>query len=161
MKTQLDFIKIKNGEWGAINFNNMIPIGKASRTPVEIDLLPNDTHAEKAYKELLSNQLSWCNQTVNGTAILSKAEKLYHIIVSGKGHEALRQRCCDFQLLEEKCSEWERLHPSIELQNTVPTKTQIKSEMSFIERLEQAKQEANRRNEAKQQSRNFTHTIEK
>ena len=26
MKNQMDFLKIKNGEWGAINLNNMIPV---------------------------------------------------------------------------------------------------------------------------------------
>ena len=26
MKNQIDFLKIKGGEWGAINYNNMIPV---------------------------------------------------------------------------------------------------------------------------------------
>lgn len=26
MKNQIDFLKINQGQWGAINFNNMIPV---------------------------------------------------------------------------------------------------------------------------------------
>lgn len=61
MKSQIDFLKIKNGEWGAINFNNMIPVPIDCLTKVEIKIFTSDTKADCDYKNLLSNQLSWCN----------------------------------------------------------------------------------------------------
>jgi hypothetical protein len=37
MKNQLDFLKINGGLWGAINFNNMIPIQSPCLTKVGPD----------------------------------------------------------------------------------------------------------------------------
>ena len=37
MKNTIDFLKIKNGELGAINFNNMIPVKKANYTLVDLN----------------------------------------------------------------------------------------------------------------------------
>lgn len=61
MKNQIDFLKIKNGEWGAINFNNMIPVLPQCLSKVERRILETDTKPDIDYKNLLSNQLSWCN----------------------------------------------------------------------------------------------------
>lgn len=72
MKNQIDFIKINNGEWGAINLNNMIPI--AEQFVEKID--PNNitrTYDDVAYKNLLDNQLSWCNS--HKDKILAQAKK--------------------------------------------------------------------------------------
>lgn len=98
MKSQIDFLKIKGGEWGAINFNNMIPVHPCSLTKVEIRLLDTDSPSDRAYKNLLSNQLSWCNS--HRESILKQAEKLYRLIVDGKAWENLASRCCDFSLDE-------------------------------------------------------------
>ena len=57
MKNQIDFMKIKEGEWGAINFNNMIPVHESCLHKVEMKILSSDSIAEIAYKNLLSNQL--------------------------------------------------------------------------------------------------------
>ena len=101
MKSQVDFLKIKNGEWGAINLNNMIPVPINSLKHVDIKISENDTAQDIAYKNLLSNQLSWCNS--HKDIILKQADKLYHIIVDGKGWESLVNRCCNFALDEEQC----------------------------------------------------------
>ena len=58
MKNQVDFLKINGGEWGAINFNNMIPVHPGSLTKVEMKIFETDSPQDIAYKNLLSNQLS-------------------------------------------------------------------------------------------------------
>ena len=59
MKNQVDFLKINRGEWGAVNFNNMIPVPPERLTKVQMKILETDSAQDVAYKNLLSNQLSW------------------------------------------------------------------------------------------------------
>ena len=101
MKNQTDFLKIKGGEWGAINLNNMIPVTKSALHKIEINLSSSLSVSEIAYNNLLSNQLSWCN--ANRVVILRQAEKLYNIITTGKARDELRLRCCSFLVDEERC----------------------------------------------------------
>ncbi|MCL2018173.1 MAG: type III toxin-antitoxin system ToxN/AbiQ family toxin [Oscillospiraceae bacterium] len=98
MKNQADFYKIQGGQLGAINFNNMIPIHEKSLKVIDINGLPENTTEDKNYKNLLINQLSWCN--ANKEAILVKAKVLYQMITQGRANEKLKARCCDF-LLDE------------------------------------------------------------
>jgi len=100
MKNQVDFIKINGGEWGAINLNNMIPIHRSCLIAVDMNILESDDKAEQDYKNLLSNQLSWCNS--NKTGILRRAEKLYQMIVSKKARPELSRRCCNYLIDEEQ-----------------------------------------------------------
>lgn len=102
MKNQIDFLKINNGEWGAINLNNMIPVPAGSLKNVELKISENDSEQDIAYKNLLSNQLTWCNS--HKDSILKQAGKLYHIIVNGKGWRTLVSRCCNFPLDEKQCA---------------------------------------------------------
>ncbi len=104
MKNQIDFLKIKNGEWGAINLNNMIPVPVNSLKFVELKIMESDSRQDIAYKNLLSNQLSWCNS--HKEMILKQADKLYHLIVEGKAWESLANRCCNFALDEKQCSSY-------------------------------------------------------
>ena len=101
MKNQIDFLKIKGGEWGAVNFNNMIPVHPGSLKKVEMKILETDSKQDISYKILLSNQLSWCNS--HREAILKQAEKLYRLIVNGKAWSTLASRCCNFALDEMLC----------------------------------------------------------
>lgn len=101
MKNQIDFLKINGGEWGAVNFNNMIPVPESCLTKVEMRLLDNDTKADADYKRLLSNQLSWCNSHKDN--IIRQAEKLYKTITIGKPYGNLAARCCNFSLAEKQC----------------------------------------------------------
>lgn len=99
MKNQVDFIKIKGGYWGVINLNNMIPVIDKMATKVN----PNNLHRSydnEAYKNLLNNQLSWCNGNKN--LIIQKANNLYTKITTGTAPENLLARCCDFKLLEQE-----------------------------------------------------------
>lgn len=101
MKNQIDFLKIKDGEWGAINFNNMIPVPPECLKKVEVKILDTDIKPDIDYKNLLSNQLSWCNS--HKDAIMNQAEKLYNTIINGKAWGNLAGRCCDFHLDERQC----------------------------------------------------------
>ena len=106
MKNQVDFMKIRNGELRAINFNNMIPVPISCLSRVEIRIKEGDCPQDIAYKNLLSNQLSWCNSHRN--EILRQAGKLYGIIVQGKAWKQLAERCCNFTLDEQRCLEYSR-----------------------------------------------------
>lgn len=101
MKNQIDFLKINHGKWGAINLNNMIPVSLDHLTKVDPRIVPTDSKADIDYKNLLSNQLSWCN--ANRAFILNQAEKLYDTIVRGKAWGTLADRCCNFTLDEQRC----------------------------------------------------------
>lgn len=74
MKNQIDFLKINNGIWGAINFNNMIPVPQCCLSRISMEILPTDTQDEIAYKNLLMNQLSWCNVIEIGSRRLHTRE---------------------------------------------------------------------------------------
>lgn len=101
MKNHVDFLKINHEEWGSVNFNNMIPVLPECLTKVQMKILEPDLAQDVAYKNLLSNQLSWCN--ANRETILKQAQKLYQIIAGGRAWETLAGRCCDFALDEKHC----------------------------------------------------------
>ena len=64
MRNTLDFFKIKNGELGAINFNNMIPVTKNNY--IEIDLYADALNKEaQKYQKMLKEQLAWLNANKN------------------------------------------------------------------------------------------------
>jgi protein AbiQ len=79
----------------------MIPIQLPCLTKVELKILASDTQDEVAYKNLLMNQLSWCNQYKE--QIVNQATKLYTLIVTGKARPELSRRCCNFALDENLC----------------------------------------------------------
>lgn len=99
MKNQLDFIKIEKGIYGVINLNNMIPIHPSCLTKVELYIPQEADKNEKAYHNLLNNQLDWCNK--NQQKITRQAAKLYYMIMNGKAKDNLIHRCCDFRLDEK------------------------------------------------------------
>lgn len=100
MKNQIDLLKIMDGEYGVINFNNMIPVHPNSITDIDLATYPTDSASETKYKELLINQLTWCN--AHRTEIISKAQKLYSLITGGGGWKSLTERCCNFIIDEKK-----------------------------------------------------------
>ncbi|MBO5478903.1 MAG: type III toxin-antitoxin system ToxN/AbiQ family toxin [Clostridia bacterium] len=104
MRKQKDLIKIRNGELGVINFNNMIPIPSSRCQKIDIANMP-----DPKYKILLNDQVAWCNIHID--EIIQTAEKLYYLVCySDKPNTALRNRCCDFRLLERKCIEYMKVH---------------------------------------------------
>lgn len=105
MKNTIDFFKIKDGELGAVNFNNMIPVNENNYSLVDLNK-ETLTIAELKYQKLLREQLEWLN--ANYKQIKSKSLKLYQLYTNGKLPENIRKRCCNFKLLEEKCVEYNK-----------------------------------------------------
>lgn len=100
MHKQRDLIKIDEGKLGVINLNNMIPIPISRCIRLELDKM-----GDCRYQTLLHKQLVWCNQ--NSEEIISTAKKLYEsICYSDKENSMLKNRCCNFKLLERKCIEY-------------------------------------------------------
>lgn len=105
MKNTLDFFKIKSGELGAVNFNNMIPVKESNYSLVELNK-ETLTVAELKYQRLLKEQLSWLNN--NFRQVKNKSFRLYELYNSGNLPQNIKSRCCNFKLLEEKCIDYNK-----------------------------------------------------
>lgn len=103
MKNTLDFFKIKNGELGAVNFNNMIPVNKNNYSLVDLNK-ETLTISELKYQKLLREQLAWLN--ANYQQVKNKSFKLYQLYNEGRLPQNIKLRCCNFKLLEEKCTKY-------------------------------------------------------
>ncbi len=103
MKNTLDFFKIKDGELGAVNFNNMIPVSTNNYTLVDLNK-ETLTIEELKYQRLLREQLTWLNANYN--QVKNKSLKLYQLYNNEKLPQNIKSRCCNFKLLEEKCREY-------------------------------------------------------
>ncbi len=100
MRNTIDFLRINNGIWGAINFNNMIPVTKNNYKIIDL----NKKHKAKKdiqYQELLNNQYVWLNE--HKSEIMNKANKLYQKYKDNKLPKNIKDRCCNYLLLEESC----------------------------------------------------------
>lgn len=105
MKNTIDFIKIDNGNLGAINFNNMIPIKKECYEEINL-MAKTKSEAENKYYHMLYLQLIWLNR--NYIKVTKKAKNLYYFYKANKLKENVSKRCCNFTLLEEKCQEYQK-----------------------------------------------------
>lgn len=103
MKNTLDFFKIKNGELGAVNFNNMIPVNKNNYSLVNLNK-ETLTISELKYQKLLREQLARLN--ANYQQVKNKSFKLYQLYNEGRLPQNIKSRCCNFKLLEEKCTKY-------------------------------------------------------
>ena len=107
IRHSIDMILIDNGKYGAINLNNMIPAKLCFLKIKKYDILANDTLKEKQYKLLLANQIQWCNILNNKNLIKTNANQIYKIKnnnrVKNKNILKLKERCCDFKILEKQC----------------------------------------------------------
>lgn len=106
MKNTLDFLKIKKGELGAVNFNNMIPVNPTNYALIDLDK-KSLTVNELKYQKLLKEQLAWLNANYN--QVKDKSFKLYQLYNDGRLPQNIRLRCCNFKLLEEKCAEYNKM----------------------------------------------------
>lgn len=105
LKNTLDLIKIENGTYGVVNFNNMIPV--MDKNYVIFDLnKKTENRAENFRLELLRNQLRWL--TANKKDVNTKSKLLYNLYESNKLPKNVKDRCCNFPLLEEKCREYNK-----------------------------------------------------
>ena len=93
-----DFIlKIHNGKYGILGFNNMIPIPDNQLINFDIN-----KQSEK-YRQVLISQYRYCNKHTN--QILIKANNTYINRKEGK-NKFINKICCNFKLLEFKCKEF-------------------------------------------------------
>ena len=100
IKSGKHIIKLKNGEYGMLGFNNMIPVHKDA-------LIDFDINAEKdeKYKRLLQRQIAICNRMK--ADILNHAQMTYFDVVSNK-NAFLVSISCDFKALEKACKSYKK-----------------------------------------------------
>lgn len=106
MKNGKDFRKIKQGEYGAINFNSMIPVTDSALLSFDIEQIPDEQ-----YRRLLQNQYKAVK--ADRDAIEKTAEELHTLVLTGDAllstHDReIKARCCDFALLESVCEGYDR-----------------------------------------------------
>mgnify|MGYP003366740021 CR=1 FL=1 len=103
LKNTLDLLKIDNGNLGVINFNNMIPVKNDNYTDYDLSL-QNKNKSELQRNILLRKQLRWI--TKQHKSVMDKSYILYKLYKKNKLHKNIKNRCCNFPLLEKKCSEY-------------------------------------------------------
>lgn len=99
MKNTIDFRKISAGLYGAINFNNMIPVTDSALILIDIEKIGDDK-----YRRLLQNQYKAIRSDT--VQIQKTANLLRELLISDDSELAdyeirIKQRCCDIKLLEE------------------------------------------------------------
>ena len=92
-----------NGKLGVINFNNMIPVNKNNYNIIDLNEKTNDKN-KSARILLLKNQLRCLNN--NRLHVYKKSCSLYKKYINNLLPINVRNRCCNFILLEEKCREY-------------------------------------------------------
>lgn len=104
MKERIDFIKI--GNKSVINLNNMFPVNQKNIERVEIE-----KEKDENYRQLLRNEYNLCVPKFK--RIIKNANDLYKQVV--KYDMPIKQRCCNFKLLESICIEYNKndCNPSI------------------------------------------------
>lgn len=100
MKNGKDFRKINKGIYGAINFNNMIPV--LDSVLIQIDIA---NISDVKYRRLLQNQYNYIKADRNG--ILRTAQNLRQMLFEdeinlSEYEKTIKQRCCNLRLLESK-----------------------------------------------------------
>lgn len=93
MKNDVDFMRIRAGRYGAINFNNMIPVLDS-----EVQVIDVSSVTDIKYKLILIQQIIFFDEFE--TEIINKATKLYKSYNNGTIRESVKNRCCNFKKLE-------------------------------------------------------------
>lgn len=99
-KKALDIFKIKDGELGIVNINNMIP------TPISCltEVLP--LIKERRYKKLIIEQTTYLND--HKRELLDKVNFFMLKYNTNKLPKRIKDRCCDFNILKEKCKDYQK-----------------------------------------------------
>ncbi|MCR4837775.1 MAG: type III toxin-antitoxin system ToxN/AbiQ family toxin, partial [Eubacterium sp.] len=101
MKNSVDFHRIldANGKIiGVLDLNNMIPVRSDTIQKIDIRITPKDSPAEKHYKNLIRDQLTFCQK--NQDIIIAKANKLYNMVNKKNASGPLKRRCLKWKELE-------------------------------------------------------------
>lgn len=93
-------MKKDDGKLGVINTNNMIPVNKKVYGLFDLNKKTNNLDETKRIK-LLKEQLRWLNR--NAIEVRKISKTLYKLYVNDKLPDNVKNRCCNFKLLEEKC----------------------------------------------------------
>ena len=99
MKNTKDFRKINQGIYGAINFNNMIPVVESALLLIDIDAME-----DSKYQRLLQNQYK--SIKADREQIQLTAKRLRNTLFKkdeelNGNDKRIKERCCDLPLLEE------------------------------------------------------------
>ncbi len=105
MRNTVDFRKIAGGRYGAINFNNMIPVPEAALLPISIRNEPDVN-----YRRILQNQYTAIMDDIPG--IQRTAENLRNLLMKedqklSDYEKKVKSRCCDLVLLESVYLNWD------------------------------------------------------
>lgn len=92
IKSGKHILRLKNGEYGLLGFNNMIPVHKDALISFDIA-----SEKDEKYRRLLQNQIRICNRMK--ADILDHAQKTYFGVLNG--NEFLVKISCDFKKLEK------------------------------------------------------------
>lgn len=87
-------LKLNNGKLGIIGFNNMIPVKDGCLLDFSIE-----NEEDEKYKQLLYNQLNYCNKKENREVILKRALTTYNKRTKDN-NSFYKKICCDFKKLE-------------------------------------------------------------
>lgn len=74
IKNKIDFLRLDNGKFGAINFNNMLPVKDANIVILNLDKKYH-TKEESNYQKLLKEQIYWLNR--NDEKLYNRSNKIY------------------------------------------------------------------------------------
>ena len=103
LKNTIDLLKINDGIYGVVNFNNMIPVESNNYINYYLSSDNKDKDEIKIIN-LLRNQLRWL--TSNRKEIMNKSRLLYNLYKNDKLPDNVKCRCCNFPLLEDKCDKY-------------------------------------------------------
>lgn len=110
IKEDIDFIKIMEDDriLGVLNLNNMIPISDENISSLKYSQIEKyrsfgSEREKNLYISFLNFELSLINQKIN--KIQKSALKLYNEKLNNPASK-ISQRCCNFKLLEKKCTEY-------------------------------------------------------
>lgn len=92
IKSGKHILRLKNGEYGLLGFNNMIPVHKEALINFDIA-----KESDEKYRNLLQNQIRICNRMK--ADILDHAQKTYFAAING--NEFLLRISCNFKELEK------------------------------------------------------------
>lgn len=106
MKNSKDFRKINQGIYGAINFNNMIPVVEEALLLIDIENIE-----DRQYRRLLQNQYKCIK--ADAEQIMKTAEQLHKLIFTDDGilnsyEKRIKHRCCNLPLLEQCIKEYKK-----------------------------------------------------
>ena len=100
IKAGKHILKIKNGEYGILGFNNMIPVNKDALIIVDID-----AEKDEKYKRLLQRQILACNKM---KADIYNHAQMTYFDVTLNTNKFLVGISCDFKALEKACREYKK-----------------------------------------------------